>query len=202
MDASAFSRISIEEACNLSAPLARRALELDPDNASARARLALTLHLRGDNVAAIEETEAALATSPNCADACGARGAALVFSGQPGEGRAAIEKFRRLSPRDPAMPIRLSQLAASYYFEKDYENTVRVARQTIRDYPNVPMAYRWMAAALGQLGRRSEGSRVVDDLKKGHALSIAAYVTRPPPYFRLHDHEHLMEGLGKAGWRG
>jgi TolB-like protein len=201
VDASALGRMPVEEACDLSEPLARRALQLDPDNAGARTRLALTYHLRGNNQAAIEETEAALATVPNCADACGARGTALVFSGQHSEGRVAIEKFLRLSPRDPAKSIRLSQLAASYYFENDYENAVRIARQTIRDYPDVPMAYRWMAAALGQLGRRAEGCRVIDALQMHHAASMAAYVNRPPRYFRPQDHDHLMEGLGKAGWR-
>lgn len=200
VDASAFSRISIDDACNLSEPLARRAVALDPNNAGARARLALIWHLRGDNEAAIEETEAALAMSPNCADACGARGAALVFSGLHSDGRVAIEKFLRLSPRDPARPIRLSQLAAAHYLEGDYENAVRVARQTIRGYPEVPMAYRWMAAALGQLGRRAEALRLVEALQRRHAASIAAYVNRPR-YFRLEDHEHLMDGLYKAGWR-
>ncbi len=199
LDASAFSRVSIEEACNLSEPLVRRALEFDSENTAARARLALTFHLSGDNEAAIEEAESALATSPNCADACGAQGAALIFSGRHDEGRAAIEKFLRLSPCDPAKSIRLSQLSAAYYFESDYENAIRVARRTIRDYPDVPMAYRWMAAALGQLGRRAEGSRVIETLQTRHAASIAAYISRPR-YFRLQDHEHLLEGLGKAGW--
>ncbi|MBR0972725.1 MULTISPECIES: winged helix-turn-helix domain-containing tetratricopeptide repeat protein [Bradyrhizobium] len=201
VDASALGRMPVDEACDLSEPLVRRALQLNPDNTGARTRLALTFHLRGNNQAAIEETEAALATVANCADAFGAQGTALVFSGRPGEGRVAIEKFLRLSPRDPAKSIRLSQLAASYYFENDYENALRVARQTIRDYPDIPMAFRWMAAALGQLGRRAEGCRVIETLQMRHAASIAAYVSRPPRYFRLQDHEHLMEGLGKAGWR-
>jgi adenylate cyclase len=201
VDASVLGQLPVEEACDLSEPLARKALQLDPRNAGARTRLALTFHLRGNNQAAIEETEAALASVPNCADACGARGTALVFSGRPREGRAAIERFLRLSPRDPAKSIRLSQLAASYYFENDYENAVRVARQTVRDFPDVPVAYRWMAAALGQLGRRAEGRRVIEALQVRHAPSIAAYVSRAPRYFRSQDHEHLMEGLGKAGWR-
>lgn len=201
VDASAFGRMPVEEACRLGEPLVRKALELDPDNASARARLSLILHLRGDNQAAIEETDAALINSPNCADACGARGAALVFSGRPAEGRAAIERFLRLSPRDPARPIRLSQLAASYYFEKNYENAVHAGRQTIRDYPAVPMAYRWLAASLGQLGCVAEGAHIVDVMQRRHASSIAAYVTHPPPYFRPDDHEHLLEGLAKAGCR-
>ena len=202
VEGSAFGRIPVGDACDLAEPLAKKALELDQDNASARARLALTLHLRGDNCAAVEETDAALAISPNCADACGARGTALVFSGEPGQGRAAIERFLRLSPRDPARPIRLSQLAASYYFENDYESAARVAQQTIRDHPAVPMAYRWLAASLGQLGRTVEGAHVVDTLRRHYAPSISVYVNRPPPYFRAHDHEHVLQGLHKAGWRG
>lgn len=165
IEASAFSRISIEEGCQRSVPLARIALELDPDNSGARARLALTHHLRGESRAALEEAERALSASPNCADAFGARGTTLVFSGEYAAGRASLERFLRLSPRDPARPIRLSQIAASFYLEKDYENAERIARQAIREHPTVPMAYRWLAASLGQLGCFAEGTRVVDTLR-------------------------------------
>ena len=58
VEATAFSRISIEEGCKRSEPLVQIALELDPENTGARARLALTLHLRGDNQAALGEAEA------------------------------------------------------------------------------------------------------------------------------------------------
>ena len=62
------------------------------------------------------------------------------------------------------------------------------------------MAYRWMAASLGQLGRIAEGSRFVDMLRQRNPSSIAAYVKRRPLYFRPPDYEHLMDGLAKAGW--
>jgi adenylate cyclase len=199
VEATAFGRISIEEGCKRSEPLAHKALELDPENTGACARLALTLHLRGDNRAALDEAERALSISPNCADACGVRGTALLFSGEYTVGRASLERFLRLSPRDPARPIRLSQIAASFYFGKDYENAERVARQTVREHPTVPMAYRWLAASLGQLGRFAEGARIVDTLRHKHASSLAMYVSRPP-YFRPDDHQHMMEGLAKAGW--
>lgn len=201
MEASAFGRASITDACHRSEQLTLKALASDPRNASARARLALVLHLRGDNQGAVGETEAALVATPNCADAYGVQGAALVFSGRQPEGRAALENFLKLSPRDPARPIRLSQLAAAFYFETDYENALRVTRQAIRDYPAVPMAYRWMAASLGQLGLTAEGARVVEALQRHHGPSLATYVGKPPAYFRPADHEHLMEGLAKAGWR-
>lgn len=200
-EATPFSCIPIEEGCRQSEPLARIALELDPENTGARARLALAHHLRGECRAALEEAERALSTSPNCADACGARGTTLVFAGEYAAGRASLERFLRLSPRDPARPIRLSQIAAAFYFEKDYENAERVARQAVRDHPTVPMAYRWLAASLGQLERFAEGTRVVDTLRHTYASSLAAYVSRPPPYFRAEDHQHMMEGLAKAGWR-
>jgi adenylate cyclase len=200
-EASSFSRLSIEEGCKRSEPLARIALELDPENTGARARLALTHHLRGESQAALDEAERALSASPNCADACGARGTTLVFSGEYAAGRASLERFLRLSPRDPARPIRLSQIAASSYFEKDYENAERVARQAVQEHRTVPMAYRWLAASLGQLGRFAEGARVVDTLRHTYASSLGAYVSRPPPYFRPEDHQHMMEGLAKAGWR-
>src|SRR5262245_35600160 len=47
-------------------------------------------------------------------------GMVLVFSGERKEGRESLEKYLRLSPRDPARPIRLAQVAASYYLEQDY----------------------------------------------------------------------------------
>lgn len=199
VESSVFGLISNEEGCKRSGPLARTALALDPENTGARARLALTLHLMGDDQAALGEAERALASSPNCADACGARGSILVFSGEPAAGRISLERFLRLSPCDPARAIRLSQMAASSYLEKDYENAARIARQAVRDHPSVPMAYRWLAASLGQLGCFGEGVRAIEILQRKHASSLAGYVSRPP-YFRADDHQHLLEGLGKAGW--
>lgn len=198
MEASTFSRISIAEGCKRSEPLARKAVELDPDNAEARARLALTIYLTGENRAAIAEADGALAVSPNCADAHGVRGTALVFSGARQEGRASLETYLRLSPRDPARPIRLAQLAASYYFEGSYDRSAEVAQETVRQFPTIPIAYRWLAASLGQLGEPIRGAKVIDDLRRTCPQSIDMYVNRLPPQYRREDHDHMMEGLAKV----
>lgn len=200
MESSSFRRISIAEGCKRSETLARRAIELDPENAAARARLALTMHLTGENAAAIAEAERALGISPNCADACGVRGTALVFSGEPSEGRASLERYLRLSPRDPARPIRLAQIAASYYLEQDYARAAEVAERTVQEYPTVHFAYRWLAASLGQLGRNSDGARAIDDLRKTHGPSIDADLSRTPLTYRQEDYQHMLDGLAKAGW--
>jgi adenylate cyclase len=64
------------------------------------------------------------------------------------------------------------------------------------------MVYRWSAAALGQLGRKTEAK---DALDKGMNLAPAAfnmYVRNRAPWFRPEDHAHLLDGLRKAGWEG
>jgi TolB-like protein/Tfp pilus assembly protein PilF len=200
MESSAFRRLSIAEGCKQSEALARRAIQMDPQNSAARARLALTIHLTGENAAAVAEAERALSICPNCADACGVRGTALVFSGQCKEGRASLQKYLRLSPRDPARPIRLAQIAASYYLEQDYGRAVEVAERTVQEYPTVHFAYRWLAASLGQLGQVTEGRTVIDTLKRTCAPSIDMDLKKLPATYRQEDYERLVEGLAKAGW--
>jgi TolB-like protein len=200
MESSAFRRISIAEGCKQSESLARKAIEMDPQNSAARARLALTIHLIGENAAAVAEADRALSICPNCADACGVRGTALVFSGQRKEGRASLQRYLRLSPRDPARPIRLAQIAASYYLEQDYGRAVEVAQRTVQEYPTVHFAYRWLGASLGQLGQVTEGRRIIDALKQTCAPSIDMDLKKLPATYRQADYEHLVEGLAKAGW--
>jgi adenylate cyclase len=67
-------------------------------------------------VQALAEAERALATTPNLAFGHHVRGTALIFSGRPKEGVAALEKSIRLDPRDPRSALRLSRMALGLYF--------------------------------------------------------------------------------------
>jgi len=198
---SVFGVLSIEQSCLLSEPLARKAVALDENDAEVRARLALAVFLKGDIEGAIQESEWALAVNENCADAFGVKGAALVFSGRRQEGREAIAQYLRLSPRDPARPVRLAQIAASRYLDGDYEDAALTARQVIREYPSQPIAYRWLAASLGQLGRTAEAQGVLQSLLATSPSTFDVYVRQRPPQFRSVDYEHMLAGLRKAGWK-
>jgi adenylate cyclase len=179
--------------------LARRAVALDPADAEARSCLGMALYKRADYEGALAEIEYALATSPNLAIAHGIFGAILVFSGCPKRGIAALERNIRLDPRDPQLAVRLNQIALAHYFSREYANAVEVARRAMRSYPDYPHIYRWLAAALGQLGRTDEAKEALDN-----AISIAprafdAYVRDRAPWMRPEDHAHMLEGLHKAG---
>jgi adenylate cyclase len=96
----------------------------------------------------------------------------------------------------------MHQIAISYYYERDYTKSVEAARRVMARYPDASNNYRWLAAALGQLGQTDEARRL---LHKAVALSPQAfelYTRRRPPWHRPKDHEHMLEGLRKAGWQG
>jgi adenylate cyclase len=182
--------------------LAKRAVALDGGNAEAHSRLALALLARGDHMGARDQAEQALTISPNLSAAHGALGVVLAYSGRPSEGLAALNTCIRLDPRAPALVNRLNQIALTHYFARDYEAAVEAAERTIRSFPDFPSPYRWLAAALGELGRSVEAKEA---LKKAIQVSPTEFdfqVRKRPPWFRPDEHAHMLEGLRKAGWQG
>lgn len=180
--------------------LARRAVSLDDGNAEAHARLALALLAGGDHAGAKSEAERALDLCPNIAAGHGALGVILAYSGKPREGAGALATCVRLDPRAPTLVNRLNQLALAYYFERDYEACINAAQRAIRAFPDFPSPYRWLAAALGQLGRTAEAKQTLHKAMTISAKEFDFQVTRRPPWFRPEDHAHMCEGLTRAGW--
>jgi len=89
------------------------------------------------------------------ASAHGEPGAALIFFGRPKEGLDFVQKSIRLNSREPNMVTGLLHIAMGVFF-REYEAAVEAAKQVIRAHPDFPNNYRWLAAALGQLGPAEE----------------------------------------------
>jgi adenylate cyclase len=89
------------------------------------------------------------------ASAHGELGAALIFFGRPKEGLDFVQKSIRLNSREPNMVPRLLDIAMGVFY-REYEAAVEAAKQVIRAYPDFPNNYRWLVAALGQLGPAEE----------------------------------------------
>jgi len=157
---------------------------------------------RGDYQGALAEIQLALMISPNLAGAYGILGAVLMWSGQPKKGRDALEKSIRLDPRNPNITLRLLDVAISFYLAREYEAAVEAARREIRSYPDWSNTYRWLAAALGQLGRTEEAQEALGKAIAMAPASFEMFVRRRVPWHRPEDHAHMLEGLRKAGWEG
>jgi adenylate cyclase len=157
---------------------------------------------RGDYDGARAEVERALAISPNLASAHGILGGTLIFSGHPRQGLVSLERGIRLDPRDPRSGVSVNQVVLALYFCREYDAAIEAAKRVISSYPDHPLVYRWLAAALGQVGRIDEAREA---LAKAIAIAPASfdlYVRQRVPWHRPEDHAHTVEGLRKAGWQG
>lgn len=201
-EASLYQTRGFDEAMEETIALARRAISLDPMDAVGYGCLSNALTLLGDYEGGLAEARRALAISPNVAIGHAALGVALSYSGRPREGIDSVRRGLRHDPYDPLRFIRLAQIAMSHYYLREYDVAVSVAKEAIRSYPDHPLIYRWLAAALGQLGRVDEAR---DALQKAVTIapkSFDMYVRHRHPRYRPEDYEHMLEGLRKAGWEG
>jgi adenylate cyclase len=77
-----------------------------------------------------------------------------------------------------------------------------MAKRAIRSYPAYPLPYRWLSAALGQLGRFEEAKQALQNAIAIMPASFEMYVRQRVPWMRPEDHAHMLDGLRKAGWEG
>jgi adenylate cyclase len=192
----------LQDALGLASYWARRAIEIDANDAEAHAALAWSTSGTGDLAAAWEHLSLALASNPNSAWANCIKGGLLAYGGRQSEGRQALLIALRLSPRDPLEAFSLGLLAAAYYFEHDYARALEAARRAVSRYPALPMGHRFLAVTLGQLGRADEARGALQRAVEVSPQYFELYARRRMPWWRAEDHEHVLDGLRKAGWQG
>ncbi len=200
--ANIFMNAEPAEALATAEALARQAIALDGTDAEAHACLGRILLTRGNPEGARAEIDRALALSPNLAAAHATMGSILVFTGQPKEGLAMLERCMRLDPRESRSGVGVNQLVIAHYFCREYEAAVEAAQRVINVHPDLPLVYRWLAAALGQLGRSEEARAALDQAMTRSPAAFDAYVRRRVAWHRPEDFEHTLDGLRKAGWDG
>jgi adenylate cyclase len=176
---------------------ARRAVSLDGNDAYAHVCLASALVMRGDCRGAREEAQRALELNPNEPDAYGALGCSFLYDGEPEKALVGLKENLRRDPFGPVSSARRNQIAVAHYLLGDYEAAVVAERRAIRLSPSYSGCYRWLAAALGQLGRIDEASEVLAE-----TTAFGSHVHQRPLWLRPEDYEHWLEGLRKAGWQG
>jgi adenylate cyclase len=92
-------------------------------------------------------------------------------------------------------------LALGLYFSGEYEAAVEAAKRAVRTNPDFPLAHRWLAAALGQLGRIAEAKEALEEAIAIAPATFDMYVRQRVPWHRSEDYTHMLEGLRKAGWK-
>jgi adenylate cyclase len=193
---------SLDEALTLAESEARAALRLDGANSSAHAALGWVFSLRGDAMPALDHADRAIGLNPNDPSGYLTKGHILVYARRAAEARLAINSALRLDPRGATARQAQLQLAISLYFEHDYVDAETTASQIIRAYPDFPRPYLYLVASLGQLGREKDAHTALEEAMSASPAVFDFLTQRCPPWHRLEDYEHLLEGLRKAGWQG
>jgi TolB-like protein len=191
-----------EETLVLAQVAARTAIELDHDSGIAHAMLAWVLDHQRKGGSALEEAETAINLSPNDPQGYLIKGHVLMLSGRPAEARDSLNIALRLDPHGPIAAVVLLKLSTCDYFERDYVSAEATARRVIRAWPEFPRPYLAHAAALGQIGSSDEARAALDAAIAASPFHFEYRTRSCPPYIRPEDHEHLLDGLRKAGWRG
>jgi adenylate cyclase len=196
-----YATLPLADAAKLSGDWAKKAIAIDPDSAEAQSTMAYSAMVAGNANGAQIHLRLAQAINPNLPAVLGTQGFILLCTGNPSQARQALTECLRLDPRG-FTGLRLQLIAVSHYYERAYDQAVGAALDTVAKYPKLHLTYRWLAAALGQLGRTEEAQTA---LRMAISLSPEAFkfrVHNRPPWDRPEDHDHMLDGLRKAGWQG
>jgi adenylate cyclase len=193
---------SFEDAAELSAGWARKAIAIDPEDADARAMIAMAAMVTGNLDEAHDQAQLARTSSPNSPTALAIEGLVLLHTGQPALARQAMAACLRLDPRGSLSAVMMHRIAITYYYEREYAKSAEASLRCLARYPGAVATYRWLAAALGQLGRVEEARAALHKHLELSPRLFELYTRRRPLWHRPEDYEHMLDGLRKAGWEG
>lgn len=182
--------------------VARRALELDPDDAAAHCAMGKARIVRREHALAISDLQLAIDLNPSLAWAHYGLGAAAVFSGDPDKAIPHLESAIHLSPRDQHMGSFMVRLAEAYLFKREYCMAVDWARKALQQQGFQWSRYSVLLAALGYLGEHEEARRVLSECLESRPDFSVSMVRDGHLYTDAAALDYYLEGLRKAGLSG
>ena len=151
-------------------PVAERAalaaIHADSEDAWAHFALAFVYLFNRRFDDSLAEFELALRLNPNFSPARGYYGVALAYCGRWEEGDRAARQALRLSPRDPFAAIYCGVAAYCQFVGRNYEEAIRLARESLRQRADFVGAHRVLTAAAGMSGDTAAPSSALAALRR------------------------------------
>jgi TolB-like protein/DNA-binding SARP family transcriptional activator len=183
------------------ARLARRAVELDKDDAVALSCGGFALAYVADELdAGIAFIDRAILLNPNLATAWIVSGWVRVWLGEPEVAIEHLARAMRLSPLDPLTNRTRTTTAHAHFFAGRYDEALSWAAMALREWPDYQTALRIAAASNALAGRLEEARNARERLQKlDPKLRISNLEDELGPYHRPQDIVRYVEGLRAAG---
>jgi TolB-like protein/Tfp pilus assembly protein PilF len=186
-------------------PIAERAalaaIRTDSEDPWAHLALACAYAYLGRIEDALAVFESALRLNPNFSLAQGYYGLVLSWMGRWREGAEAARRALRLSPRDPFCAIYQGIAAYAAYVGRDYDEAVRLSRESIRQRNDFTGGLRVLTAAAAMAGEIALAKATLQELRRVHPNISLAWVASQLPSFKVKpdECEHFLDGLRRAG---
>jgi len=174
---------------------ARKALELDPANASAHALLCSVYTFQNKYELAIREAEQAIELNPNDANTFNRFGWVLLWSGRLEEAIEALEMSLRL---DSASSRNVwLHLAMAYYLKNRYQKALELLEKGVVKRPEFAGYHILLAATHARLGRTQAAADAAEKVRRlDPFFEVESFGTA----FRNPDHRQaIARGLRQAG---
>ncbi len=147
----------------------------------------------------LAEFEQALQLNPNFSLAQGYYGLALAYCGRWQEADLAASRALRLSPRDPFSAIYCGIAAYSQYVGHNYDEAMRLARESIRLRNDFVGGHRVLTAAAGMAGQNEAAKAALLELRRAQPNICIDWIVNQMPFKRDVDRSHYVEGFRRAG---
>lgn len=180
---------------------AKRAVDLDDEDAMAHLALAFALHRTNQYDQAILEARKAVNLNPSDPMAHIELGSTLDFTGSCEAGIAAFNVALSLVPPHSMRHLFQCRVALGYLHAGEFESAISWARSALSAGPAHPSAYVTLAASLAHMGRIAEAKNA---FAAGEAVQ-AGFIEKwhEWPLYSLEDQKQLViDGLCQAGWKG
>jgi TolB-like protein len=197
-----FGTRTVEEGTIIAEANAQKAVDMDPEQCDAQAVLAFTELYRREVERAWARVSMALALNRHSPMANRVKGAILLAGGRPAAGRDALRDALRLDPRAHNVVHILGEIAFSHLVEGNFAQLRKVAKQLAIRYSSHPHGQRYVAIALGYLGKAHEAQTEFERWKQTFPGDFARLTEGRPRFMKPHEHERVLDGLRRAGWAG
>lgn len=147
----------------------------------------------------LAEFELALRLNPNFSLAQGYYGLTLCYCGRWQDGDLAARRALRLSPRDPFSALYYGIAAYSQFSGHNYEEAMRLARESLRERNDFVGAHRVLTASAGMAGRTDVAAEALQELRRVQPNISLSWISKEMPFKLDSDRKHYLEGFRHAG---
>jgi TolB-like protein/cytochrome c-type biogenesis protein CcmH/NrfG len=147
----------------------------------------------------LAEFETALRLNPNFALAQGFYGLSLSYNGRWQEADEAARRAIRLSPRDPFIATYYGIVAYAQFIGRNYEDAIRMARESIRQRGDFVGGHRVLTAAAGMAGDGDLARNALQELRRTQPNISLAWIAANMPIRDEAERDHYLEGFLRAG---